>query len=79
MLKLKDNVELKELEMYLIPVCHTCFVDDSLNTYRFRFKCTLYDEIEITNKQIHFGNSKCEWLENIYDLIKADLIEKVDD
>ena len=77
MLKIKSEIDLKELEKYLIPVCHTCFSDDSLNTYRFRFKHSS-DEIEITNKKIHYGTSNCEWLENIYDLIKDGLVEKID-
>lgn len=78
MLKIRDDVGLKELEKYLEPVCHICFADDTLNTYEYKFKyCDEF--IQITNKKIHKGQSKCEWLENIYDLIQAGLVEKRED
>lgn len=70
-----EKIDLKELERYLILICHTCFVDDKLNTYRYKFKGTSY-EIEITDKKIHYGNSECTWLENIYDLIKDGYVVK---
>ena len=77
-LRIKDNVDLKELEKYIEPVCHTCFVDDTLNTYEYKLKyCNEF--VQITNKKIHKGNENCKWLENIYDLIKANLVEKVED
>ena len=28
---------------------------------------------------LYKGDGQCKWLENVYDLIKADLVEKVED
>lgn len=77
MLKIKDNKDMEDIKKYLELFWHTCYVEDKLNTYRYRIKGTGL-EIEITNKKIHFGNSNCEWLENLYNFL-TDLVEKVED
>ncbi len=72
MLKIKDNVDLKELE-------------------KFGFHIKLYDTFESANYEnliwVNTKNKKIiidnfvgdEIITKLYDLIKADLVEKVDD
>lgn len=75
-LKIKDNVSQEEIEKYAKLIWHTCYIDNKLNTYRYRLKSG--DEIELTNKGIHFGNSNCEWLLEIYDFLN-NIVEVVED
>lgn len=77
MLKIKDNITKEDIEKYAELLYHTCFTDDKLNTYRYRF--INGDEIEITDKKIHYENDEeCKWLLQIYNFIN-DLVEKVEE
>ena len=88
MLKIKDNVDLKELENYGFK---------SSDSYYYRFykyyeefgksgtrieKDTgTYHKRQILHTDFFYDNQKTseETASNIFDLIKADLVEKVDD
>ena len=88
MLKIKDNVDLKELEKY-------GFVDDKIYERKVKVKKMMTKEkwnaeiveIDLITRQLQifvddeyyeiYTNS--DTLDFIYDLIKDDLIEKVDD
>lgn len=68
MLKIKNNVPLKELEKYGFKYKHSYYVC-----------CSLYGDISIiihANREINIITS--HKLDVIYDLIKADLVEKVE-
>lgn len=80
MLKIKDNVDLKELEKYgfvEVKKGETEFVD-----------CVKYWQSEIDSeydcitifddRSLHFGIDGCD-VDTLYDLIKDGLVEKVDD
>lgn len=78
MLKVKDNVDLKELEKY-------GFKKTKFNSYIIDFGSNHYESnfINISTKDrvidvvtAYFGHKEISIL---YNLIKADLIEKVDD
>ena len=79
MLKVKDSVDLKELEIYGFKY----------NDYSGQYKIcernidgATYIYINVWNKKILFRQDKSldkECLNALYDLIKADLIEKADD
>ena len=88
MLKIKDNVDLKELEKF------GYIYDEQLNKYTKLFHyCWFWREIDVyidnpnfKSREIQAYSSiiteivKEEWIEkNIQDLIKADLVEKVED
>lgn len=95
MLKIKDNVDLKELEKYgfYYRVLYDNYIklhseknyDDHVDNYieidnntikPFARLLNGYDEKYHDNRQV---NIKDEFLDTLYDLIKADLVEKVDD
>lgn len=77
MLKIKDNVDLKELEKFGFK-----YYDDKKNSY---YGCAV-KQIEHTcifinnSKVISISNSKSIFeLDLLYDLIKADLVKRVDE
>ena len=81
MLKIKDNVDLKELEKY-------GFINDIKGTrfsnnvkYWYSEVNSIYDcLVVLENRQLRCGaNSFYNTMETLYDLIKADLVEKVDE
>lgn len=68
MLKIKDNIDLKELEKYGFKYKHSYYVC-----------CSLYGDISIiiyANRKINIITS--HKLDVLYDLIKDDLVEKVE-
>lgn len=74
MLKIKDNVDLKELEKYGF----NC-IDEEKQIYVIKL-CKQYDEeINIYNGEIDISLDGWETnnLDLLYDLIKADLVEKI--
>lgn len=85
MLKIRDGVDLKELEKYGFTTSKK--VKDKYNFDTKLVKAIFKSEddfnaMTISNKRSidltdYFENIK--WLDTLYDLIKADLIEKVDD
>ena len=85
MLKIKDNVDLKELKKFGFTTSKK--VKDKYNFDTKLVKAVFKSEddfnaMTISNKRSidltdYFENIK--WLDTLYDLIKADLIEKVDD
>lgn len=81
MLKIKDNVNLKELEKYGFEHQTMVYVKDIKRSNDF-FKENKVIYVEETNREIsiHKGlfNIDAE-LDTIYDLIKADLVEKIDE
>lgn len=87
MLKIKDNVDLKELEKY-------GFVDGEIYRRKVKIKTMMTKEkwnseivgIDLITKQLqlfiddeYYENyTQSDTLDFIYDLIKADLVEKVE-
>lgn len=78
-LKIKDNVDLKELEKYGLILKSTYSKD-------YMGKITLDGEnfqgwVDISGFKIWKNDfySTCFEIETLYDLIKADLVEKVDE
>lgn len=78
MLKIKDNVDLKELEKFE-------FIDNSYsicNTkYSYLNRCGSYVYkifIDKKDRTIHYNSPSLEVYDLLYDLIKADLVEKVE-
>lgn len=80
MLKIKDNVDLKELENYeLIKEEHF----DLFTRYEYRPSvgtCLYVDEYRnIKIFPTYYDKLSSKIMDKLYDLIKADLVEKVDD
>lgn len=77
MLKIKDNVDLKQLEKYGFEqnglLDYTKTVQGVTIIYRTGYNPELYF---VNNNEIKFIDDKK--LDIIYDLIKADLVEKVE-
>lgn len=71
MLKIKDNVDLKELEKFGFVNEKFAYVKSSFNNL-----VTIYDDKIIDFRVM---SSMHNDIDIIYDLIKADLVEKVDD
>lgn len=74
MLKIKDNVDLKELEKYGFDIKQTKEKDDLI--YGFDSNLLFYKEIRII---ILPWNRQETAMNTLYDLIKADLVEKVEE
>lgn len=80
MLKIKDNVDLKELEKYAFE--QGCF---GFSRIFYFSKYVIAITIDTLDKKIRIqsnyydANCMYEILNVIYNLIKADLVEKVDD
>ena len=76
MLKIKDNVDLKELEKYWFIFCDH---DDLYYSYYYNPEENI--KINYSDRELDFY--LCDMQESsiatLYDLIKADLIEKVDE
>ena len=75
MLKIKDNVDLKELEKYGFNLIKDCIS----GKYYAYLKCSL--RINLSNRKLvkndaHFNEYDLDF---VYDLIKDGLVEKVDD
>ena len=75
MLKIKDNVDLKELEKY--GSLYKEPVDDLWYSYYFTPDDSLV--INFSDREIDFDKEEInyETFDTLYDLIKADLVEKV--
>lgn len=69
MLKIKDNVDLKEIG---------CDISDDEFDQIWCFGELLFDKDTRIISQTQFGYLTSKRLENLYDLIKADLVEKVE-
>ncbi len=83
MLKIKDNVDLKELEKYGFEHYPLIYIKESKRYDNYMDMNTAKKVyIDEKNRQISVGtnlfNTDIE-LDTIYDLIKANLVEKVDD
>ena len=74
MLKIKDNVDLKELEKYGFDLEQT--KDKFDQVYGFDKGLLFYKD---SNTIILPWNNQSTALDVLYDLIKADLVEKVDE
>ena len=74
MLKIKDNIDLKELEKYGFNL-----YDERSNLYDKQL--TENEEINIYNKEINIALDGWETnkLDTLYDLIKDELVEKVEE
>ena len=75
MLKIKDNVDLKELEKYGFIQEEDCISKKFFAYKKHSTRIWFYDR-HISKSDAHFGEDDFELL---YDLIKADLVEKVED
>ena len=80
MLGIKDNVDLKELEKFGFEIINTIYTKN-IDDGRFFIKCFEDTrEILIENNENKFGwRLENDQLYTLYDLIKADLVEKVGD
>ncbi len=76
MLKIKDNVDLKELEKYGFKY----FKNGSYKVYE-RDNWNSYLGVETKDRILQIGCQDYNEIEDniLYDLIKADLVEKVDE
>lgn len=82
MLKIKDNVDLKELEKYGFKFCFYNLLDGTKELQRFkymRYKLNIYILRETKERVIKVKSTSYETMSILYDLIKADLVEKVSD
>ena len=77
MLKIKDNVDLKELEKYGF----TFTKGEDWHKYNDNMSISLGDknELNINCDDYYFDEDINEMTEWLYELIKADLVEKVED
>ena len=80
MLKIKDSVDLKELEKFGFEI-----TDEGLNSEYYVYvkyiKPYVSIRVDVENRRIYKDNDEFEILlkeEEIYDLIKADMVEKVE-
>lgn len=72
MLKIKDNIDLKELEH--------CYISDDEFDQLWGYKEVLFDkDTRVIDTNQFFNDLSDERLDNLYDLIKMDLVEKVSD
>ena len=80
MLKIKDNVDLKELEKFGFEMINDIYIKN-IDDRKFFIKCFEDTrEVLIENSEYKFGwRLENNQLDALYDLIKADLIEKVSD
>lgn len=84
MLKIKDNVDLKELEKFGFKYDEEMkyYYKHCLGTFN-KFLVSTIDDIDTCKGQIIFYNDSefnaTLYLDTLYDLIKADLVEKVKD
>ncbi len=88
MLKIKDNVDLKELEKYGYHRMYDYYVDNMINvllaqiigTYRINCETReieiIFKEYDLFNK-LNDGWYAVKLTNELYDLIKADLVEKI--
>ncbi len=80
MLKIKDNVDLKELEKYGFKYYRMLYTKNTVR-YAGNLKENKKIYVEENSRNISMGigifNTDIE-LDTIYDLIKADLVEKVE-
>ena len=83
MLKIKDNVDLKELEKFGFK-----YIEDLFTKKPYFFKKTYLENadddricyhIEVNTRKIIISRLDGDLDDTLYDLIKADLVEKVDD
>lgn len=76
MLKIKDNIDLKELEKYGFRYTK----GEDWHKYNDNMSMSLGDkkELNINCDDCYFDEDINECIECLYDLIKADLVEKVD-
>ena len=87
MLKIKDNVDLKELEKFGMKYSggSECYVDDYVYSYLTIYTTDKNKEIIVDVSPVSFGDVKGSKkiydnaMSILYDLIKADLVEKVDE
>ena len=77
MLKIKDNIDLKELEKYGFKYAD----GENYHKSNLNMNISLGDNQELNIKcdDYYFDEDINECIEWIYDLIKDDLVEKVDD
>lgn len=76
MLKIRDDVDLKELEKYgLQPI----EIDGKIVAYTKSFKYPCYNSTDVytCNRKISYFNRPN--LDTIYNLVKADIVEQIDD
>ena len=84
MLKIKDNVDLKELEKYGFKRMKNHFYKCKRSSYSKSLK-NGYIEIDSNTRWISqdgtgfFRKDEIIYQDTLYDLIKADLVEKIED
>ena len=79
MLKIKDKIDLRELENYGFE-----YIENRINNYKAYQKGRLFDQFMCVEPKdrillIYTSDDRGVDEDTIYDLIKADLIEKVGD
>ena len=78
MLKIKDNVDLKELEKFGFIYIEELGYDGNLFSYWNGGECVCVDTDDRKIDEMGLGYSNKD-VDTLYDLIKADLVEKVDE
>lgn len=79
MLKIKDNVDLKELEKFGFKI-KSCFTDKygkTMYAYGFLVASRITRELSISSGVDEVNGD--EEIAKLYDIIKADLVEKVEE
>lgn len=78
MLKIRDDVDLKELEKFDFKEKTRWY--EKIIEYKWNDKLYIYVDKDDKNIQISTYDGYDAYLDNtLYDLIKADLVEKIDD
>lgn len=75
MLKIKDNVDLKELEKFGWHLRKNCITEEYGAYTKGATEISLDDRII----QPYYAGFSCDDYGYVYDLIKANLVEKIDD
>jgi hypothetical protein len=79
MLKIKQNVDLKELEKYGFELTTRYKCNFYEKTSKENIELTYYIDIEFRNITVAtYDGDEVELDNTLYDLIKADLVEKVE-
>lgn len=82
MLKIKDNVDLKELEKFgFCKIDEFGIINYSFYEFPFNLRVSSYKIIMLEYEEIDslYGEVDNIILQKLYDLIKADMVVKVDD
>lgn len=84
MLKIKDNIDLKELEKFGLKLRYACDEETGITSVSIIYAHTKRDNLLYSIKFVNYSGvyileyTDIDGWGILYDLIKADLVEKVD-